>query len=95
VSITREVDAAKEALRGQVPEGALCGLTDALGISYERLQPAERRGCLPNLGPKRYPCESSSRLATHSPRPYELRSWHVLGSPRCQQWTASRLTTND
>jgi hypothetical protein len=57
VSVTREVDAAKEALRGQVPQGALRGLTDALSISYERLKPAEQHAArlLAQLGPEAIP----------------------------------------
>jgi hypothetical protein len=57
VSVTREVDAAKEALRGQVPEGALRGVTDALSISYERLKPAEQQAArlLAQLGPEAIP----------------------------------------
>ena len=56
-SVTREVDAAKDALRGQVPEGVLRGVTEALSISYERLQPAEQYAArlLAQLGPEPIP----------------------------------------
>lgn len=39
---TKEIDTQMEALRGQVPEGTLRGVTEALLISYERLAPIEQ-----------------------------------------------------
>jgi hypothetical protein len=41
--LTAELDGLSEALRGQVPEGAIRGITEALSISWKKLGPKGRR----------------------------------------------------
>jgi hypothetical protein len=55
--ITQELDKQMDALREQVPEGVLRGITEALSVSYVRLNEAQRRAArlLAHLAPKPIP----------------------------------------
>ena len=57
--LTAELDGLLEALRGQVPEGAIRGITEALSISFEKLGPNGRRAArlLAQLAPTPIPEE--------------------------------------
>jgi hypothetical protein len=57
--LTAELDGLSEALRGQVPEGAIRGITEALSISFEKLGPEgqEAARLLAQLAPAPIPEE--------------------------------------
>lgn len=57
--LTAELDGLSEALRGQVPEGAIRGITEALSISLKKLGPKGRRAArlLAQLAPTPIPEE--------------------------------------
>jgi tetratricopeptide (TPR) repeat protein len=57
--LTAELDGLSEALRGQVPEGAIRGITEALSISWKMLGPKGRRAArlLAQLAPEPIPEE--------------------------------------
>jgi hypothetical protein len=57
--LTAELDGLSEALRGQVPEGAIRGITEALSISFENLGPEgqEAARLLAQLAPAPIPSE--------------------------------------
>ncbi|MGA2327596.1 MAG: tetratricopeptide repeat protein [Bryobacteraceae bacterium] len=57
--LTAELDGLSEALRGQVPEGAIRGITEALSISLKKLGPKGRRAArlLAQLAPAPIPGE--------------------------------------
>lgn len=57
--LTAELDGLSEALRGQVPEGAIRGITEALSISWKKLGPKGRRTArlLAQLAPAPIPRE--------------------------------------
>lgn len=66
VGPTQELDYQMEALRAQIPEGALRGVTEALSISYERLSSEARKAArlIARLSPDVVPLELLNELGS-------------------------------
>jgi tetratricopeptide (TPR) repeat protein len=80
---TAQLDTLREALRGQIPEGAVFGATEAFGISFQRLSDRARHAAmvLAQFGPAPIPEDLVEALGSDVCGPAErtaLRSRHFV-----------------